>query len=385
MTKAGGSQAHIKALDAVRGIASLVVALSHSLLVYLEAGNPSARTRSLLKLIEVGHPAVILFFVLSGFVLYLSYTNRMGDTYLSYLTRRAFRLYPAVFVAILAAAFLHWLVPGGRWVSLLGPWAQYNWDYDVTPLLIIRNMSLIGLSRSDIYLNSVCWSLVLEVRFSLLLILAVALCRKTKMGLLVVAVACFAVGYLLTRLEIKHSSLVGSALVPVASTLLFLPAFLLGVLTSDIMIKRSGERLWPTSPGLRVAIVVFALLIGRVLNQDLIWTIAFAFVVFVVCLGEPLRTALCRRPLLWLGKVSYSLYLVHLPILMALAFWLAPAVGIMVPILLAPVLSLMAAELMYNHIEKPGMAYGKLVADAISARRRASPSPSKAPETATSD
>ncbi len=63
----------------------------------------------------------------------------------------------------------------------------------------------------------------------------------------------------------------------------------------------------------------------------------------VVAIGSPFaRRLLEARPVLWLGKVSFSLYLVHAPILATLAFsfgderwWLVGIVGVPLSLLIA--------------------------------------------------
>ena len=64
---------------------------------------------------------------------------------------------------------------------------------------------------------------------------------------------------------------------------------------------------------------------------------------------------------LWLGKVSYSLYLVHLPILLTLLHLFSGQVPL--PALLAAtvVISLIAAGLSYRWIESPAIAFARNV------------------------
>src|SRR5262245_20320652 len=90
-------------LGALRGIAALVVCLSHTLLVY---DHPQA----LLILAGIplnAHGAVVLFFVLSGFVLALSWQRFSPGlaSAIQFYTRRGFRIFPAMWLATVIAAF----------------------------------------------------------------------------------------------------------------------------------------------------------------------------------------------------------------------------------------------------------------------------------------
>src|SRR5579871_4515312 len=113
---------HMPELQSIRGIAALVVLACHCTSYYL---TPAWFTRAQYALAN-GQGAVVVFFVLSGFVL----TNMLSrepitvqSTFVFYL-RRLFRIYPALWAASLLAlayvAFLHWRIP----VSNTSVWFQ---------------------------------------------------------------------------------------------------------------------------------------------------------------------------------------------------------------------------------------------------------------------
>jgi len=62
---------------------------------------------------------------------------------------------------------------------------------------------------------------------------------------------------------------------------------------------------------------------------------------------------------LWLGRVSYSLYLFHLPIFLALIHALAGHLPLVAILALALALSLCAAEIAYRLIEYPAIRLGR--------------------------
>ena len=78
-------------LEAVRGISALLVGLSH--LLFLNILAPDRTVPSLLSRVEAGHTAVLVFFVLSGYV--ISWTNSgpcTTDAVRAYARRRFLRL-----------------------------------------------------------------------------------------------------------------------------------------------------------------------------------------------------------------------------------------------------------------------------------------------------
>lgn len=109
-------------LDSIRGIAACVVVMFHCWLLTSDAFRNSLNTLStalhsvpdlvlygLEKVLRSGHPAVMVFFVLSGFVLACS-LGKKQTPYVGYAVKRFFRIYPVFIVAVLASYVLHSLI-----------------------------------------------------------------------------------------------------------------------------------------------------------------------------------------------------------------------------------------------------------------------------------
>ena len=126
MSTGGQPGTRFAALDGLRGLAALVVVFGHlanaSWPAFSNVGRPGAGVppvggvnwlvhRTPLELLVAGHEAVIVFFVLSGFVLTLPLMGR-GRRFdpLAYYPRRVARLYLPVWAAVAVAVFLHVLV-----------------------------------------------------------------------------------------------------------------------------------------------------------------------------------------------------------------------------------------------------------------------------------
>jgi peptidoglycan/LPS O-acetylase OafA/YrhL len=119
----GVSKARLDYLDSIRGFAALVVVLGHCWLATAPAslsshGSLSTTVASsvtgvlfygLAKFFESGRTAVMIFFVLSGFVLTCSLMARPMP-YVSYAVKRVFRIYPAFLIVILASYCLHYFI-----------------------------------------------------------------------------------------------------------------------------------------------------------------------------------------------------------------------------------------------------------------------------------
>jgi peptidoglycan/LPS O-acetylase OafA/YrhL len=71
------------------------------------------------------------------------------------------------------------------------------------------------------------------------------------------------------------------------------------------------------------------------------------------------QTALETRPCLWAGRVSYSLYLSHLVLLLTLVSLLYRFVPVYVILLAMPPLALVLAGVLYRLLEQPAMSLGR--------------------------
>jgi peptidoglycan/LPS O-acetylase OafA/YrhL len=103
--------------------------------------------------------------------------------------------------------------------------------------------------------------------------------------------------------------------------------------------------------------------------QQLIEAVAAALVVGSIVLQRQAWAHLTKRTAIWLGEISFSLYVVHFPILMIFiagtaARWQGPWAGF---VSAAPVVtfgfvfpvSIIAAHAMYRCVERPAIRFGK--------------------------
>ena len=111
--KSASGRSHYPELDALRGAAALVVLMNHFHQVWLGTSHPHwiARPKLIppLWLLVNGHASVILFFLLSGFVLTLPSLRGSHQPYPRYLARRVCRIYPpyvaGLLISVVGCAF----------------------------------------------------------------------------------------------------------------------------------------------------------------------------------------------------------------------------------------------------------------------------------------
>jgi peptidoglycan/LPS O-acetylase OafA/YrhL len=307
-------------LDSLRGVAALSVVFLHFVDMFFPWARIGSRTqlqRTVLNLIYpfyAGHEAVMLFFVLSGFVLALPYVSGRQQGYWAFVRRRIVRLYCPYLVALMLAV-------GG--VAIwhghlgLGDWADVSWSRPVDPKLVLQHVLFVGNYDTEQY-NVVFWTLVLEMRISLIFpFLAGLIVRVRTLTALLIAAAC--------PLVYQVSIRAWPASEPMVATIAFIAAFICGILIAQNLQAIRG---WYESlarlakVGLGAGVLVFYtcshLVPSRVGQVPMLMGAAGLIVI-------ALNSNLARRLLglavpRFLGRISYSLYLVHVPVLFALTF-----------------------------------------------------------------
>lgn len=150
-------------LDAMRGFAALMVVLHHCFRAFEDTSQGLLwwLDKTPLRLLVSGRPAVILFFVLSGFVLAVSLEK--GMKYRDFIARRFCRIYLPFAASIVMAAAIYMAIEPSKL-------AGYSaWVYQSEPLsweLLAGHLLMLG-DYSNVSLNKVMWSLVYELRISL--------------------------------------------------------------------------------------------------------------------------------------------------------------------------------------------------------------------------
>ncbi|PWC05145.1 acyltransferase family protein [Agromyces badenianii] len=366
----------ITALDGLRGLAALTVLVHHSLLLFPALAEPHyssepARFGSLewlavhtpIHALWEGKAGVYVFFVLSGFVLTLPALTPRGYDWRRYYPRRLLRLYLPVWAAVVFAAATILLVPRSEDVSSL--WLDER-PRSITFMALVRDLTLVAGNGG---LASPLWSLTWEILFSLALPLVIWVAFKFRPAHGVLAALSIAVT---TVGGIFHES-----------ALMYPPMFLLGVILAmrqeqiSRWFSRANRSVWIAllifgvfAVSVRWLIMAFGapgFLLGATTGIMLVGATLF---VVMALEWSAARRFLQIAPLRTVGRVSFSLYLVHEPIIVAAGFALPRDP------LLAAVAALVATALVtpifYVAVEKPSIRLARAVG---SIRPRVQPEP----------
>jgi len=146
---------HLHELDLLRGVACLMVLAYHYLTRgqaagWIEAAPPAAVDH----LSRYGYLGVQLFFMISGFVIFMS---AQGATLRSFAASRAARLYPALWVAAPLTATVAWALQDAR--------------FQVSLPTLLANLTLLPHWLGIDFVDGSYWSLAVEVQFYLMIAL----------------------------------------------------------------------------------------------------------------------------------------------------------------------------------------------------------------------
>ncbi len=313
-------------LDALRGFASLSVVLLHFVDMFYPFDRLALRTPwqqwllTLLSPFYSGHEAVVVFFLLSGFVLALPYMAGRREPYPQFLLRRIVRIYipylAALGVAVAGSAIWHGHLG-------LGDWADNCWTSAPDWRSVRDHLLFLGNYNGTRY-NAAFWTLIVEMRVSIVFPLLVAFVQRSRLR---VALLGAAVLMVVSNAVIGHWPASRQSM----ETVGYAGTFVCGILMAR---HRAAIAAWYRRRGnaehLVIAAAVFiAYLWGHLLRHMSKPVILLAVIGLMVLTlnSETAGRRLQHRVPLYLGRISYSLYLVHLPVLFALAFLLRPADG----------------------------------------------------------
>ncbi|MFJ8027218.1 acyltransferase family protein [Streptomyces sp. NPDC096311] len=305
-------------LDGLRGLAALYVLLFHCWLLTMP-GFPKNSGPAWLGWLMYGRLAVVFFLVLSGFSLAISPARNgwhLGGVS-RFLRRRAWRILPPYWAALALSLAVAWfVVPASHFGPPTG-----------------ASVLVYGFVVQDMFTaptpNGAFWSIGVEAELYLVFPLLLLLRRRLGAVVLIAGV---------TLLVIARGLLAPNAS-PVEGvnwlTPNLAPVFVAGLVGAGIVVAPEKVRRLPWH---WLAALAALPVVALVVIKGSVWTVdhyfwidlavapAMTMMIAAVATGRPafLMRLLATRPMRGLGDFSYSLYLVHLPIVMIVCRKMAP-------------------------------------------------------------
>ncbi|MDQ3100395.1 MAG: acyltransferase [Bacteroidota bacterium] len=325
---------YVNVLDPLRGIASLAVVLFH----YSGSILPTLLPNLLTGVLDAGKYGVHVFFVISGFVIpYAMYRSKyVSNDIGNFMARRCIRIAPPAYIAACGMIAFHftslwWL---GR------PVDSVDWP-GLNARSVIGNIIFHPDLLATKWFNFPYWTLMIEFQFYLIiaLILPIILHAERRW----ISITIISAVILLTLIDGKyffHYSpffMLGTAIFLKKNDRMGSVAFILIVVACCVLAAFHG---W------------IALLIAGATGSIIFFDLKFQ-----------------DRFSSWLGRISYSLYIVHVPV----GYFAEAAIKRVTDLHLDPmgkilllvfytVIALVSAHLFHNIVEKPFMDLSKRTA-----------------------
>jgi peptidoglycan/LPS O-acetylase OafA/YrhL len=319
-------------LDALRGIAVLWVLFYH----YTVAYDIHYKLNTTNKFhFQYGFLAVELFFLISGFVIFLTLEKSKKKT--DFLVSRFSRLYPAYWAAMFLTIIILTLLP----TPTLG---HYNLKEIAVNLTMLQGFTKLRL------IDQVYWTLKMELTFYVIMYL-IYLSKKLKY----ITYICFP--WLALSLVSCFFKIPLKKYLDVLLILEFAPLFIAGI--CFYILKKDKKNL------MAHLLIVLSLLVelpwvyqynidGKSYSTVMMFLVGFYAIFYLfVFVGLPF---LNNKFLLFFGSISYSLYLIHNVIGYAIIFRLKSIADVQIfyiPVTFIIVVSL--ASFVSFYIEKPTM------------------------------
>jgi peptidoglycan/LPS O-acetylase OafA/YrhL len=323
-------------IESLRGIAIILVLLFHVVgFVDGAGGRPGFNVSPLRAFVHAGHTGVTLFFVLSAFLLARPFLREAAGgarvVRSQFYARRALRILPLYWTAVLVASVLCARTPTDALRGL--------------PYLFFLN-SFAGLSSTLAPYDAVWWSLATEVQFYLVLPL-LPLVLRTRLGrwlgcMLALAWLAFYGALLGAKMHTQGDILLRLSLLGRAYLFVF------GIVAAWLYERYSVtarlqwmQRRWLRAGGADVAFFGTVLLLGYLLREaacrgywtvelhshfwhvpeGLLWT-----AILLLLLLTPVRAkrVVSNGVFTVIGRLSYSIYIVHIPLIYAIMRMLYP-------------------------------------------------------------
>ncbi|HAT3956096.1 TPA: acyltransferase [Kluyvera ascorbata] len=346
----------LESLQALRGIAALLVLLFHYRF-YLR-GDDKSGTTIWDALFGWGIIGVDIFFIISGFIMVYTTQHYLRGTSSAkrFLLNRAIRIIPMYYFGLLVAFLFG------------GAMSTFHYPEKVQTLLSALTFTVYTTSVTPHYINdggmyNIRWTLNYEIYFYL----AFAICLMMKHRIL--ALICW--GGLMTcvipalagfepTLSVQGYDFQKPIIAFATNPLLL--EFLIGVFAGYIYLQLKRRVVSLKLPLISSVIaiglicyIIFGIYSGSIRALNLESTIILGLLVIFLTLGEPILEAYIPRVLKYIGNISFSLYLLHNTIGLAVMKQMGP-VGQSVfkgipTILLATLLSILIAHLTHKYIE----------------------------------
>ena len=367
------TNAKLNFFDSFRGIAALIVAIGHARWLLWEGYSDGYKlhpdTYSFFEkffmyfmcVFKFGHEMVMLFFVMSGFLIHYGFSKKIQDGVakldISYFKKRFIRIYPVLLVALLLTYLL----------DCVGIFTHLPIYTSSTNNLIINESIKIDLSNNNflenLFLygskvwgsNGPMWSLKLEWFFYLIYPVFYLINRKyVKSSYLIFILFSLIVFFKPIQLEFINGFF--------KNVITSFPIWLLGAFIADVLTYRIHLNLKKFYYLMLFPLLPILVNVDSELMRDYCVAIGFVGLIAFMLKSSIQFTVLEGRLFSFFSRISYSLYIIHFPILVLFSAFLFEMFGGQLPqsqffIFFGLIICVVVSYLVYYFVERPSLLF----------------------------
>ena len=345
-------------IDTLRGLAALLVIWQHSAEKFIklpDVANNGHFIADMTQDLDFGRIGIVCFFLISGFVIPSSFKHSANNPIKNFIVRRAFRLFPAY------------------WLSILLILMYFSYiTIDIQSTTVLANLTMLQSFFSQPHLIGLYWTLQIELIFYLFCALLYYFNKLNNNRILFLIISFFFIIFLIIQLLIFSADLNINIskefqILPYIICIMFLGCLYRKIYDGNL---NSQLHLYAKLATLMCFGLPVFLLITSFLGFELVENSfrfgaghSLAFLLFfagIKSFNKP------PKIMLWLGTISYSLYLFH-PIILE---WLLHFINITnisnlqglhvtIYMTIITIASIIFASLLYKYIELPSINIGR--------------------------
>ncbi len=354
-----------QSIDALRGVAALMVMILHVGAFFAQLPGVTGNGVAVMEFFEkfdIGRMGITVFFIISGFVIPKSIRLKQNRPIGKFVIKRFYRLYPLFWFSMILGLFAIW----------------YLHDRSVTGSLIMANVTMIPAFFSEPFIIGLYWTLETELIFYLLMIILTGLGVLRKLPVyLVLTFLLYLLLIFYTAVPDMQPSLPHWTAAPYHLSLMFLGVIYRHLHDDDHWTW--GWHRWKLTTGslyilqlLAVLSVPLLILLQFFISREsthLPDAIAYLLGIAIFFTG----ILLWKHPpqlAVYLGIISYSIYLLHPVVFGFLSYLVAEStwfrdLHLGIYILLSLLLTFILCHFSYRLIERPFNNYGHRLVDRI--------------------
>ncbi|MFV0471423.1 MAG: acyltransferase family protein [Paludibacteraceae bacterium] len=347
------SKKHFLILDALRGVAAIMVVLFHILEIYSDGDHVK-------QFINHGYLAVDFFFMLSGYVMAHAYDDRWGKMSIkAFFKRRLVRLHPMIVAGMVVGAVFFFFQESPIFPHIANTsMGQMLLIFAIGITLIPIPISMDIRGWSEMHpLNGPAWSLFFEYIANILHALVLRRLSKAVLSILVFVAAVALVHLAVTapKGDIIGGWSIDAEQLRIGFTRLLFPYMAGMLLRRTIKVREGKNTFLPTSIFLIVILSVprvggYTHLWANGLYDSLSVIFLFPIIIYWGAIGK-VSTKLAEKVCTFLGDISYPVYIIHYPIVYVFYAWVVNhsipiEKGFLVGLILLPLIILLAYGLL---------------------------------------